>query len=87
VRRFNTLPFSPQIRQDFLLLAGSADHYVPLRQFHRQARALTNVRSFTGRIFTEAEQAQNHCQVGNLELALRTIADWLEERIAAERRG
>lgn len=82
VRRFDTAPYSSRIRQDFLLLAGARDHYVPLRQFHRQARRLVNVRSFTGRIFTEAEQAQNHCQVGNVGLALRTIVGWLDERVA-----
>ena len=82
VRRFNTRQFSKRIEQDFLLLAGAQDHYVPLRQFHRQERSLTNVRSFTGRIFTEAEQAQNHCQVGNVGLALRTILGWLDERVA-----
>jgi pimeloyl-ACP methyl ester carboxylesterase len=84
-RRFHTRGFSHRIRQDFLLLAGAEDHYVPLRQFHRQARRLTNVRSFTGRIFTRAEHAQSHCQVGNVGLALATIVRWLDERIEADR--
>lgn len=83
MREFHTREISPWIRQDFLLLAGADDHYMPLDHFHRQARALVNVRSFTGRVFTRAEQAQTHCQCGNLELALRTMLDWVDERTAS----
>ena len=64
--------------QDVLLLAGSADHYVPLRQLHRQMLALTNARSVTARVFMPAEQAHNHCQIGNIGLAVQVIIGWLE---------
>jgi len=80
MRRFTTRQISSRIEQDFLLLAGNEDHYVPIEHYHAQARALTNVRSFTGRIFTAEESAQTHCQVGNLGLALRVILDWVDER-------
>jgi pimeloyl-ACP methyl ester carboxylesterase len=80
MRRFTTREISSRIKQDFLLLAGDADHYIPIEHYHAQARALTNVRSFTGRIFTAEESAQTHCQVGNLGLALRVILDWIDER-------
>jgi len=80
VRRFTTRDISSRIKQDFLLLAGNADHYVPIDHYHEQSRALTNVRSFTGRIFTAQESAQSHCQVGNVGLALRVILDWVDER-------
>jgi hypothetical protein len=53
---------------------------VPVHQFYEQARLLTRVRSFTGRLFTAAEHAQNHCQVGNVGLALQTVVRWLDER-------
>jgi hypothetical protein len=36
------------------------------------------VRSLTARLFTRAEQAQNHCQTGNMGLAFRVILDWME---------
>jgi hypothetical protein len=39
---------------------------------------LKNVRSLTARLFTEKEQAQNHCQVGNVELSLQTIVRWIK---------
>ena len=68
------------VTQDFLLLAGTEDHFISLDLYHRQAKALSNVRSFTGRIFTKYESAENHCQVGNLPLALSVILNWIEER-------
>ena len=40
---------------------------------------LTGVRSLTARIFTQAESAGNHCQLGNLGLALRTMLNWLDQ--------
>jgi len=70
--------FFPRVRQDVLLLAGCEDYGIPLEQFYRQIEVLKNVRSLTARLFTRDEQAQNHCQVGNLELALDVIMNWIE---------
>lgn len=70
--------FAHRVTQDVLLLAGSEDFGIPLEQFYRQIEALKNVRSLTARLFTRAEQAQNHCQVGNLELAVDVIVNWIE---------
>ncbi len=75
---FTTKKISKSVTQDVLVLAGSEDHYVPLRQFHAQMKALTGARSVTGRIFTGAENAQNHCQVGNFGIALDVILNWIE---------
>jgi pimeloyl-ACP methyl ester carboxylesterase len=83
MQQFTTRAISERVEQDFLLLAGTHDHYMPLDHYHRQARALTNVRSFTGRIFTRAESAHTHCQCGNLGLALNVILAWIDERSAA----
>lgn len=76
--RFNTRRISQQVTADVLLLAGADDHYVPLRQLARQAANLVRARSVTTRIFTAAEQASNHCQVGNIGAAMRVIQGWLE---------
>ena len=70
--------FSHLVKQDVLLLAGSEDFGIPVEQFYQQIEALKNVRSLTARLFTRAEQAQNHCQMGNLELALDVIVNWIE---------
>lgn len=77
ILRYNTVPVSRLVAQDVLVLAASEDHYVPRDQFERQLRSLTGARSVTGRLFTAADQAHNHCQVGNIGLSLRVIADWI----------
>lgn len=69
---------SDRVDQDVLLLAGERDRFQPVTLHHRQRAALVNARSVTGRIFTRAEHAENHCQMGNLGLALDVITDWLD---------
>jgi len=75
-KTFCTGDLSGRVRQDVLLLASARYHYVPLEQLWEQARGLTAARSITMRVFTAEEQAQAHCQVGNLPLAIDTISDW-----------
>jgi len=83
MKAFTTRRISSRVTQDFLLLAGTEDHYMPIEHFYRQARALTKVRSFTGRIFTREESAHTHCQCGNLGLALNVMLDWIDERTSS----
>lgn len=73
---FHTRDISRLITQDVLLMAGAEDHFVPIEQLWLQSRLLTSARSITSRVFTAAEQAQAHCQVGNLPLAIRVMSDW-----------
>jgi len=75
---YTTRDISPLIKQDVLLLAGAEDHIIPLNHFYLQQIALENVHSLTARLFTRAEHAQNHCQIGNLGLAISNIIDWIE---------
>ena len=77
-RGFRTDDISHLVNQDVLLLAGANDHYVPLGQLGDQARMLTTARSITCRVFTRAEDAQAHCQVGNLPLAIDAMTGWLK---------
>ena len=77
-RRYGTRDISSLVQQDVLLLAGTEDFIVPVQQFYWQIEALTNARSLTARLFTRAEHAQNHCQVGNLPLVLDVIMDWVD---------
>jgi alpha-beta hydrolase superfamily lysophospholipase len=76
---YRTQEASPLVQQDVLLLAGAEDHYVPTHQIYDQAAWLSKARSVTTRMFSRAEQAQSHCQVGNLPLAIRTIAAWMDQ--------
>lgn len=77
-KQFQTADVSASIRQDVLLLAGSEDHYIPVEQLQQQIGMLKNARSITARLFTRSESAQNHCQVGNYGLVLKTIVHWLD---------
>ena len=77
IAKYTTADVSPLITQDVLLMAGNADHFVPVEQFYRQIRMLKNARSITARLFTEKESAGNHNQIGNYGLALMVIVDWL----------
>jgi hypothetical protein len=59
-----------------------------LHQFYDQIRMLAHARSITARLFTRQEQAQQHCQIGNLGLQFRVVKDWIEvmrERDAVDR--
>ena len=86
LRSMSTASFSDRVTQDVLLLAGTEDHIVPFHQLWRQARNLTHARSLTLRVFTRAEHAQNHCQVGNVGLALGVVRDWLDSRRVTDRK-
>lgn len=72
---------SELVKQDVLYLHGRNDHFVSLKMYEMQMKALTNACSLTGKVFTEQEHAQNHCQIGNIGFALDTIINWLEEKI------
>lgn len=76
---YNNEDISLLVKQDVLLLAGTEDFGIPIKQFYQQIEALKNVRSLTARMFTRAEQAQNHCQVGNLGLLLDVVLNWVDQ--------
>ena len=76
-QKYETASLSPRLTQDVLLMAGAEDHYIPVHQLPDQIATLTQVRSLTARLFTRAERAQNHVQVGNFGLAFRVILDWM----------
>jgi pimeloyl-ACP methyl ester carboxylesterase len=68
------------VRQDVLLMAGEHDAFQPPALAAAQARALTSARSVTVRTFTAEEHAEQHCQMGNLDLACAVLTDWLTRR-------
>jgi pimeloyl-ACP methyl ester carboxylesterase len=71
---------SERVTQDVLYLTGRNDHFIPFKMRKRQVELLKNTASLTERVFTQDEHAQNHCQVGNIQLMLDTIIDWLHDR-------
>lgn len=68
---------SGRVHQDVLLMCGEHDAFQPPILTQAQAQALVAARSVTTRIFTRAEQADQHCQMGNLELACEVLNTWL----------
>jgi pimeloyl-ACP methyl ester carboxylesterase len=70
---------SERITQRVLILSGEHDAFQPPVLAAAQAAALVNAREVTVRTFTAAEHADQHCQMGNLDLACRVITDWLAD--------
>ena len=70
---------SERVTQDVLVMCGEHDTYQPPRLARLQVRALTDARSVTVRTFTKAEHADQHCQMGNLDLACRELTTWLRQ--------
>ncbi len=85
IKQYNTRTISPLLKQDVLVLAGSEDLYTIY--YEDQLKALANARSVTGRLFTKEECAGHHCQIGNLQLVLDTITDWIEAKTDGEKTG
>jgi pimeloyl-ACP methyl ester carboxylesterase len=77
LENFSVSDIASKVRQDVLLLAGTEDHMVPFKEYEKNRQGLTSARSVSGRVFTADEHAQNHCQVGNVKLALDVIRDWI----------
>lgn len=73
---------SERVTQDVLLVGGENDAFQPVKLLYKQKAALTNARSITPRIFTAEEHADQHCQMGNLNLVLDEIEDWLRVRMS-----
>jgi alpha-beta hydrolase superfamily lysophospholipase len=71
---------SDLVRQDVLILTGREDHLIPFKMHDMQVKALTSARSVTGRAFSKEENAQNHCQIGNIGLALDVMEKWIIEK-------
>lgn len=78
---------SEKVTQDVLLIGGENDSFQPVKLLHKQQAALTNARSVTTRIFTEAENADMHCQMGNLRLAMTEIESWLRQTMLVQTTG
>jgi pimeloyl-ACP methyl ester carboxylesterase len=72
---------SERVTQDVLLLCGEHDAFQPPVLTRAQAAALTAARSVTIRTFTKAEGADQHCQMGNLDLACRVVTEWLRDTV------
>ncbi|MBQ6134644.1 MAG: hypothetical protein IJI65_10910 [Lachnospiraceae bacterium] len=78
LKLYDLAPIADRITQDMLILGANEDHFIDYKLIGREINMLKNVRSLTFRLFTDKEDAQNHCNVGNGKLALDTICNWIE---------
>ena len=72
---------SDLVKQDVLILTGRNDHFIPFRAHKMQMEALANAKSVTGKVFTKEQHAHNHCQVGNIRLALDVMVNWIDDKL------
>lgn len=75
--RFRITDIADKITQDILILHGKKDHFIHWKFYKEEIDSLIHARSVTFRLFTDKEQASDHCQCGNTKLALDTILKWL----------
>jgi pimeloyl-ACP methyl ester carboxylesterase len=74
---------SDRVTQDVLLCCGERDAFQPPVLTRRQATALTAARSVEVQRFTTAQHADQHCQMGNLDLACTVVCEWLRRVTAS----
>lgn len=66
-----------RVAADVLMLTGETDMFQPPKLAESQQAALTGARSVTTHLFKASDQAGQHCQMGNLDLALEVVVRWL----------
>jgi len=69
-----------RIRCPSLALVGEGEGSVAIALFESFSRGVSG--PVTQRVFTTAEGADTHCQLGNLPLSNAVIYDWLDEVFA-----
>jgi esterase/lipase len=75
---FEMKSIGTKIKQDFMLAGACEDHFIPVRMYKDVIHALPNVKSLSFRLFTKFESAENHCSIGNTELVLKNLIEWIK---------
>lgn len=75
--QYQMIDIADRITQDVLIVGANHDHFIPYTMVGEEINALTEVHSLTFRLFTENEDAGNHCNCGNTKLALDTFMNWI----------
>lgn len=77
MNNFQMMDIADKITQDILIVGANKDHFIPYTMIGEEISALKNVRSLTFRLFTDKEDACNHCNCGNVKLTFDTFMDWI----------
>lgn len=78
VKQHDLSGITDKITQNVLLLAGENDQYVPASRLKQLEKELVNAKYVKSRLFTKEEDADQHCQIGNVEAALNTMYEFLD---------
>ena len=69
---------SDKVKQDVLIMTGKEDHAVPFKMHQMQVDALVSARSVTDNVYTKETTGEHHCQIGNIEMSLVDMMNWME---------
>ena len=78
LKLYDLEPVAHKITQDILIIGANQDHFIDYKMIGKEINMLKNVKSLTFRLFTDKENAQNHCNAGNSKIVLNTICNWIE---------
>ena len=74
---YQMINIADKIEQDVLIVGANKDHFIPYEMVGEEINALKNVKSLTFRLFTDKEDACNHCNCGNVKLTFDTFMNWI----------
>lgn len=69
-----------EIKQDMMIMTGRNDHFIPFKLHDPMIKILHNAASIADKIYTIQQHASNHCQIGNIKLALDDMIRWINEK-------
>ena len=75
LKLYDLEPVAHKITQDILIIGANQDHFIDYKMIGKEINMLKNVKSLTFRLFTDKENAQNHCNAGNSKIVLNTICN------------
>ena len=78
-RKFTLKGVGDKVTQDMLILAGRDDHMIMPSLFCEEFDLLPNVRSLALQMYSNMDDAGNHCNMGNMKLALDTMVRWMDQ--------
>ncbi len=78
-REYTLEKVSGQIKQDVLILAGTEDHFIPIKQVEDFKQKLINARSVKTIIYDRESGGSQHCQLGAQTLWHADFFDWMEK--------
>lgn len=76
---YQMINIADKINQDVLIVGANRDHFIPYEMVGEEINALKNVKSLTFRLFTDKEDACNHCNCGNVKLTFDTFMNWITQ--------